>query len=283
MQLSSREFILQEKKAITLLGMSGVGKTRLACLLRQKHWFHYSVDYRIGTRYLGEQILDSIKQQLMHIPVVRNLLRSDSLRLGNNIEIDNLYPIAAFLGKLGNPMLGGLGLGEFRRRQALHHFAEIAALQDVPDFISKARNIYGYKHFINDASGSLCELDNDNVLEILSEHTLILYIKASAHDEEKLIQRAQQAPKPLYYRESFLQDKLSEYMAEKELEYVALIEPDDFVCWVFPHLFYSRIPRYDAIAEKYGYTITTEEVAAVKNEQDCLKLIENALQRSGVG
>ncbi len=39
-------------KSITLLGMSGVGKTMLADRLPKAEWFHYSADYRIGTKYL---------------------------------------------------------------------------------------------------------------------------------------------------------------------------------------------------------------------------------------
>ncbi len=68
-------------------------------------------------------------------------------------------------------------------------------------------------------------------------------------------------------------------MSEKNLEYVALIEPDDFARWVFPRLFYSRIPRYEAIADQYGYIITTEEVATVQSENDFLELITNVLER----
>jgi len=278
-KLSSQEFKAWDKKAITLLGMSGVGKTRLACMLRKQHWFHYSGDYRIGTRYLDESILDNIKQKLMHIPFLKELMRSDSLHIRNNITVDNLNPVSSFLGKLGNPEEGGLGLAEFKRRQELHRQAEIATMKDVPEFIQKAHHVYGYDYFINDAGGSLCELDDPEVLKALSENTLILYIKASKNDEQGLIKRAKRSPKPLYYRESFLDEELAAYMSERHLDYVALIDPDDFVRWVFPHLFYSRIPRYEAIAEQYGYTITTEEVACVQDENDFLELIANVLER----
>lgn len=259
--------------------MSGVGKTRLACILRKHHWFHYSGDYRIGTRYLDEPILDNIKHKLMNIPLLKDLMRSDSLHIRNNITVDNLDPVSTFLGKLGNPEAGGLGLTEFKRRQELHRQAEIATMKDVPEFIQKAHHVYGYDHFINDAGGSLCELDDPEVLKALSDNTLVLYIKASKHDEKELIKRAECSPKPLYYRESFLDEELAAYMSEKHLDYIALIDPDDFVRWVFPHLFYSRIPRYEAIAEQYGYTITTEEVAALQDENDFLQYIANVLER----
>ncbi len=259
--------------------MSGVGKTRLSNMLPNSEWFHFSGDYRIGTHYLDEPILDNIKNQAMQVPFLRDLLRSDSIYIQNNISVNNLQPVSSFLGKLGDPEKGGLPLDEFKRRQELHRQAEIATMRDVPAFIRKAQELYGYKNFINDAGGSVCELDDDETLEILAEHTLLLYIKATEKNEQALIQRAESDPKPLYYREAFLDEQLAVYMKENSLEYIAMIDPDEFVRWVFPKLFYSRIPRYDAIAEKYGYTITTDELSKVKNEKELMDLIEKAIKK----
>ena len=279
MKFDLQGFRAWENKCITLLGMSGVGKTYLANILRHSHWFHYSGDYRIGTHYLDEAILDNIKQQAMQIPFLRDLLLSDSIYIRNNITVDHLKPVSSFLGKLGNPELGGLPEDEFKRRQALHHRAEVQAMKDVPNFIHKAQNIYDYKHFLNDAGGSVCELDDDEALKALTDNSLILYIQATEHDERELIRRAEMAPKPLYYREAFLDEQLAIYMQEKQLEYVALIDPDDFVRWIFPRLFYSRIPRYEKIAQTHGYTVTTEEIRKVKDEASFLGLIETAISR----
>ncbi|CAG0878791.1 unnamed protein product [Cyprideis torosa] len=209
--------------------MSGVGKTTLANMLRDNGWFHYSGDYRLGTRYLNEAILDNIKLQAMQVPFLRDLLRSDSLYIENNITVDHLKPLSAFLGKLGNPELGGLGLTEFKRRQRLHHTAEVAAMMDVPDFINRARNIYGYNKFINDVGGSLCELDEPGVMELLADNTMLVYIRTNQYDEKQLIERAEQDPKPLYYREEFLDEQLALYRQEKLVDYVAMIDPDDFI------------------------------------------------------
>lgn len=259
--------------------MSGVGKTRLSNLLRQKDWFHYSGDYRIGTRYLDEPILDSIKEHAMRVPMLRDLLRSDSIFIRNNITFHNLKSVSTFLGMLGNPELGGMPLTEFKRRQNLHRQAEIAAMYDVPSFMHKAQLIYGYAHFINDVGGSLCELDEPGVLEFLAEHSLILYIKASEQDETALIARSVSHPKPLYYREAFLDEHLAEYMQLEGLDYVSLVDPFDFNRWVFPRLFRARIPRYEAIASDYGYTVTTEELSQVQNESDFLQLLEGVIDR----
>jgi shikimate kinase len=279
--LSAEQFRTWQNKRITLLGMSGIGKTRLSNMLRKRDWFHYSGDYRIGTRYLDEPILDNLKCKVMEIPFLCDLLRSDSIRIVHNITVDNLQPVASFLGKLGNPELGGLGLQDFKHRQALHRAAEIAAMRDVPEFIRKAQQIYGYRHFVNDAGGSVCELDDPTTIEILAEHSLILYLKATEADEQELIRRAEADPKPLYYREAFLDEQLGLYMEERRLPYVALIDPDDFVRWMFPRLFYARIPRYEAIAGRYGYTLTTTELAQVDDEADFLRLVEAVLERQG--
>lgn len=277
MKMTPQEFLDWESKRITLLAMSGAGKTRLSKKLPKNNWFHYSGDYRIGTKYLGEPILDNIKQQAMGVPFLRDLLKSDSIYICSNITVDNLSPVSSFLGKLGNPAQGGLSLAEFKRRQALHHQAEIAAMNDVPEFIHKAESIYGYQHFINDAGGSVCELDTPEVLETLAKNTLIIYIKIPASRQQVLIDRAKKSPKPLYYRPEFIDEKLAEYMGKHGYTSTDQIPPDDFVSWVFPELFHSRIPRYEAIAKQYGYTLNSEDVMKIENENDFIQLIANAI------
>jgi len=277
MRMSAKEFLDWPSKRITLLAMSGAGKTTLANKLPKSKWFHYSGDYRIGTKYMDEPILDNIKREAMQVPFLRNLLLTDSIHISNKLTVDNLAPVSSFLGKLGNPEQNGLSLQEFKRRQKLHHHAEVAAMKDVPEFIEKAEDIYGYKHFINDAGGSVCELDNQEVLDTLAQHTLILYIKIPPNLEQTIIERAKTDPKPLYYREIFLEEKLAEYMQVKKYASPAIIPPDDFVSWVFPELFKSRIPRYQAIADQYGYTIDANEAAQVKDEDDFIRLVAQAL------
>jgi hypothetical protein len=260
--------------------MSGVGKTWLSDLLRRNDWFHYSGDYRIGTRYLDEPILDLVKAHAMRDPFLRDLLRSDWIFIRNNIKVTDLGPVMRFVGKLGNPELEGLPLAEFSRRQALYREAEIAAMFDVPDFIRKAQAIYGYAHLVNDVGGSLCELEEPRVISLLAQHSLILYIRVPEADEIKLIQRAQADPKPLYYRPEFLKSAVADYLEQRGLEFVAEIDPDDFTRWVFPRLFHSRVPRYEAIARPQGYTVSSEEVASVRDEQDFLDLLETAIART---
>ena len=279
MKFTVESFRAWRQKKVTLVGMSGVGKTYISNILRRHDWFHYSGDYRIGTRYLDEPILDLVKKAAMEQPLLRELLRRDWIYLRNNIKVDDLGPVLSFVGKLGDPERGGVPLEEFMRHQALYREAEIAAVRDVPEFIRKAREVYGYAHFINDMGGSLCELDEPGLIEFLAEYTLILYIKITdAEEERKLIERAQSAPKPLYYRPEFLEEQLAIYLREQGLDYAAQMDPDDFTRWIFPRLFHARIPRYEAIA-RHGYTVTSRELAGVRDEADFLALLETAIAR----
>jgi hypothetical protein len=162
----------------------------------------------------------------------------------------------------------------------MYREGEIAAMHDVPAFVRKAQEIYGYAHFVNDVGGSLCELEDPAVIDLLVEHTLILYIQVTTAEEEaELIRRAQSDPKPLYFRPAFLAAHLPKFLAERGLADIAQAEPDDFTRWVFPHLFHSRIPRYEAIAKPHGYTVTSHEVAQVRDEKDFLALVETAIAR----
>ena len=117
---------------------------------------------------------------------------------------------------------------------------------------------------------------------LLLDHIQYVFIQVTNEEEEnKLISRAQSAPKPLYYRAEFLQEQLAVYLQENNLQYAAQMDPDEFTRWIFPRLFHSRIPRYDAIA-KQGYTVTSQEVAQVRDERDFLQLLETAIARQNV-
>ncbi|MEK9671042.1 MAG: hypothetical protein VW268_00875 [Rhodospirillaceae bacterium] len=251
--------------AITLLGMSGVGKTMLSTGLRRTdNWFHYSADYRIGTRYLAEHILDNIKYKIMRMedPFVANLLRSDSIYINHNISVDNLDPVSTFLGMYGDPAEGGLDRETFLARQDLYRWGERESMQDAGHFIAKAWNIYGCKDFMNDASGSLCEIvdiDNpeDPVIKALRAETLILYIRAGQADEDALKERAETDPKPLFYHPAFIETHLKGQPADG-----AGVGPKDFARKLFPGLLKDRKPRYAAIAEKYGFAVNAADLFA---------------------
>ena len=276
MKLSKKDFNDWKHKSITLLGMSGVGKTTLANKLPKSKWFHYSGDYRIGTKYLEEPILDNIKEKAMDVPFLAELLKSDSIYISSNITVDNLMPISSFLGKIGDRNKGGLSIDEFIKRQQLHMDAEMKAMKDVPDFIEKSQRIYNYDHFINDAGGSICELYGTGSMDALVENTLFLYIEADSSIRDELIKRAIENPKPMFYTEDFLNEHLKIYTEERNVEQ-NIMDPDDFVRWIFPKLLDYRKNKYEKIASEYGYTVSASDVSNIENENEFLELIENAI------
>jgi hypothetical protein len=277
MRYRRQQFLDSPNKIITLLGMSGVGKTTLSSQLPQNQWFHYSGDYRIGTKYLEEPILDNIKCHAMKQPFLHDLILSDSIYIRSNISVHHLKPISTFLGKIGNPDHGGLKIEEFKRRQRLHRQAEVNAMGDVGEFIRKSREIYGYPHFINDAGGSVCELSDEEIWHDLASRSLIVYLKPDATLQELMVQRAIADPKPMYYDEVFLDRSLSDFLRIQGLESSDQMLPDEFVQWVFPRLIEHRRPLYERIADEFGYTIDASHIMALKSERDVLQLFAEVL------
>lgn len=277
------DFIKAPRHAVTVFGMAGVGKTRLSDLLRRNAWFHYSADYRIGTRYMGEAIVDNFKAEAMKVPFLRNLLRSDSIRIESNISFSNLDPLSTYLGTPGNPKKGGLTLKEYQRRQEQHRVAEIAALLDVPHFIERAGELYGYQNFIADTGGSLIEvIDHNNaedpVVRTLREHTVLLYIRGTEKDAAELIRRFRHSPKPMYYRPEFLVQKWAEYKSLNAITDDDAVDPAGFGAWGFEALLHDRLPRYQALADNFGYTVEAEDLATVRDGDEFLDLVANAIK-----
>lgn len=271
------------RKQVLLFGMSGLGKTHVSNILRAGgDWFHYSIDYRIGTRYMGEHIADNAKAEAMKVPFLRELLLSDSIYIGSNITFDNLAPLSTYLGKPGDPAKGGLPFAEYMRRQELHRAAEAAATLDAVHFIERAKSLYGYDHFVCDSSGSICEVvdpddPDDPVLAGLAEHCLLVWIKGSDDHTQELVRRFDRAPKPMYYQPDFLRDRWNEYLIENNVS-EGEVDPDDFVRWTYAQALAHRQPRYEAMARR-GVAVSADEIAAVRKADDFTDLIATAIER----
>lgn len=271
-------------KRVALFGMSGLGKTVLSDKLRRSgDWFHYSVDYRIGTAYMGEHIADNLKALAMTQPLLAELLRSDSIYIGSNITFDNLAPLSTYLGKPGDPAKGGLPFAEYQRRQALHRRAEVNALLDTEPFVGRARTIYGYDNFVCDTGGSICEVvdpedPGDEVLQALARQTLMIWIESPEGHEAELIRRFRADPKPIYYQPDMLDALWQGYLDEMGVD-EARVDPDAFAVHAFAAVIHHRTPRYAAMARNWGVSVTAAEVEAVRDAADAEEMIARALAK----
>jgi len=280
---TANDWLNAREKRVALFGMSGLGKTHVSNLLRSTGgWFHYSVDFRIGTRYMGEHIVDNFKAEAMRNPFLAELLRSDSIYIASNITFNNLAPLSTYLGMPGDPAKGGLTMAEYKRRQAQHRAGEISALLDTPHFIDRAQRLYGYRNFICDCGGSICEVvdpddPDDPVLTALSGALLPVWIEGTDAHTEELINRFDKAPKPIYHDPGFLDRVWAEYLSKNKLKEDE-VDPHDFIRFAYADSLAHRRPLYQAMAAKWGVTVRAEDVAQVTDARSFETLIARALE-----
>ena len=284
---TARDWLEARNRRVLLFGMSGLGKTHVSNMLREsgEGWFHYSIDYRIGTRYMGEHIADNFKREAMRVPLLRELLMQDAVYIQSNITFDNLAPLSTYLGKPGDPECGGLPFAEYMERQAQHRAAEIAALMDTGHFIRRAAELYGYDHFVCDSGGSICEVidpedPQDPVMSELARHLLPVWIAGSDDHVAELVRRFDRAPKPMYYHPDFLHAAWRDFRAETGLA-EAQVDPDAFIRWAYARALAHRAPRYAAMARNWGIRVEADEVARLGGPQDFIALVAGKLEARG--
>ena len=281
---SGQEWRDAPNKRVVLFAMSGLGKTHLSNMLRDTgDWFHYSIDYRIGTRYMGEYIADNAKREAMKVPFLRDLLMSDSIYIGSNLSFDNLAPVAAYLGKPGDLTRGGVPIDEYRKRQEQFRRAEMAALFDTGYFIDRAMDLYGYPHFVCDTGGSICEWvdaedPNDPILKALSDRALMVWIKGDDAHTQELVRRFDKAPKPMAYQPDFLTRVWDQYLSENNAQ-PDDVDPDAFIRWTYAQALAHRQPRYEAMARNWGITLDASTLAEARDAHTFDALIADALDQ----
>lgn len=248
MKLSAQEFKDQPYKRITLIGMSGAGKTYISSLLERMGWQNYSCDYVIGAEHL-----------------------KDEMGIGGDFTAENIGALSVYLGKLGREDAGGFNLETFKARQKAYYDAECCALKEMGERIKKGC------HFVHDSTGSLCEIEDEALLRVIGEQTLFVYLMADAETEKAVLQRARDYPKPLFFPPAFLQASLSEYMSINSILAIDDIEPDAFSRWVFPKLFEARKPKYQRLADLYGVSIPAKAFTDFSRSDDFINIIAEHL------
>lgn len=248
MKLSSQEFLECPHKAITFMGMSGVGKTYLSSLLETWGWGRVSCDFEIGKTYLAPHLSRPME------------------------TVDDIGVLSDLIGKPGRSDLGGLPFEEYKRRQKLYSDAECAAVRAVARQVPEMSG-----HFVHDSTGSLCEILDEDLLDALGQKTLFVYLKASPEEEALVLERAKKHPKPLFFPPLELDAWVKEYLDFKGLSAPEEMDPDDYSRWVFPKLFAARLPKYQRLADLYGVSVQSCVLHGVRDEADFLARLAEAL------
>jgi hypothetical protein len=248
------------ERHVLLFGMSGLGKTHLAKTLRASgRWFHYSVDYRIGTRYMGELIADNAKREAMKVPFLRDLLMSDSIHIGSNITFDNLHPVSTYLGKPGDPGRGGLPFAEYQRRQAEFREAEVGALWTRRASSRAPGSSTATPHFVCDTGGSICEWvdpedPRDPILTALSQ--------GLPDDLDRGDRGAHRRARPPLRPGAEAHGLPARFpggavggLPGREGGGPDAVDPDDFIRFTYARALAHRQPLYSAMARNWGLKV----------------------------
>ncbi len=234
-----QKFLNFPYKSITLMGMSGVGKSHLSARMEEWGWSVYSCDVEIAKKLIG-----------------------------GDVTIDDIGKLSQFVGQLGK---GAFDLEKFNDRQKCYGEAECEALKNISSAISEA---YEHRqHFVNDSTGSLCEIQDKQLLNQIGDQTLIVYIESTDTEKRELLDRAEKYPKPLYFPPDMFKIWCGQYIEEKKISSIDDTNPDVFSRWVFPKLLESRLSKYERIAKKRGVIIPSMELRNVSSEQGFLGIV----------
>jgi len=115
------------------------------------------------------------------------------------------------------------------------------------------------------------------VIKALSENTVLVHIRGTEGDAAELVRRFKQSPKPMYYRPPFLAEKWDEFKRLNGVSDDAAVDPDAFGAWGFEALLHDRLPRYQALADRHGYTVEAKDIANLTSGADFLKVVAAAI------
>jgi hypothetical protein len=83
----------------------------------------------------------------------------------------------------------------------------------------------------------------------------------------------------MYYQPNFLARTWAEFKEQNGVKADNDVDPDDFAGWGFEALLRDRLPRYQALADNFGYVVDAADVATVRDGDEFIDLLANAIGR----
>jgi hypothetical protein len=79
------------------------------------------------------------------------------------------------------------------------------------------------------------------------------------------------------YQPEFLSRVWEDYLSKNNVS-EADVDPDAFIRWTYAQALAHRQPRYEAMAQNWGVTVTADQISAVRDEAGFEDLIASALE-----
>ena len=83
----------------------------------------------------------------------------------------------------------------------------------------------------------------------------------------------------MYYRPEFLVEKWAEYKLINGILNDDDVDPAGFGAWGFEALLHDRLPRYEALADNFGYVIEASDLATARDGDEFVDLIAAAIEK----
>ena len=115
-------------------------------------------------------------------------------------------------------------------------------------------------------------------LETHAKHTVLNYTRGTEKDADELISRFRHSPKPMYYQPAFLTRKWAEFKKLNKITDDSKVDPGKFGAWGFEALLHDRLPRYQKLADNFGYTIDAADLATVRDGEEFIDLVASAIK-----
>jgi len=83
----------------------------------------------------------------------------------------------------------------------------------------------------------------------------------------------------MYYRPAFLLEKWAEFKQMNNISADNDVDPAKFGAWGFEALLHDRLPRYQALADNFGYTVEASDLAMVRDGDEFVDLVAAAIEK----
>ncbi|MDA0617470.1 MAG: hypothetical protein O3A66_01960, partial [Proteobacteria bacterium] len=110
---------------------------------------------------------------------------------------------------------------------------------------------YRVSGFINDTTGSICEvaLPNVNLIKEITQNSTVVYLQTTEAHRNILAERSKKAIKPILYNMDFLMKNLKSYYKKETFDKTFEINPEFFI-ELFPRLLEFRSRAYKEFVQK---------------------------------